>query len=46
MTSSVGSHVFDRVLVAMGPWSGLLAKSLGTPNVQGLKAHSVVLEPP
>lgn len=36
----------DVVVLAMGPWTGALSKSLSLPPVFGLRGNSVVLEPP
>src|SRR5262249_36696848 len=34
------------VVIAMGPWSGMLAPELSLPPVWGLKGHSITLQPP
>ena len=36
----------DMVVIAMGPWSGLIAPELSLPPVWGLKGHSITLQPP
>jgi glycine/D-amino acid oxidase-like deaminating enzyme len=35
----------DIVVIAMGPWSGMLAPWLALPPVWGLKGHSITLQP-
>lgn len=35
----------DRVVIAMGPWSGLAAKWLPLPSITGQKYASIVLRP-
>lgn len=35
----------DIVVIAMGPWSGLMAPWLSLPPVWGLKGHSITLQP-
>ena len=36
----------DMVVIAMGPWSGMLTQWLSLPPVWGLKGHSITLQPP
>ena len=35
----------DMVVIAMGPWSGMVAPCLSLPPVWGLKGHSITLQP-
>jgi len=35
----------ERVVIAMGPWSGLAAEWLGLPPVHGQKYHSILMRP-
>jgi len=36
----------DIVVIAMGPWSGMVAPWLSLPPVWGLKGHSITVQPP